>query len=539
MTNYIENPILPGFNPDPSIIRVEDDYFIATSTFEWFPGVCIYHSKDLKNWRLIGHPLTRSSQLDMRGNPDSCGVWAPCLTHHNGRFYLCFTDVKRFNGAFKDTHNYIVSTDDIYGEWDEPIYVNSSGFDPSLFFDQDGKVWFLNMLWDHRPKDGRNNWLPNSFFAGTLLQQIDLTTGKLHGEVYNIFPGSSIGLSEGPHLYQRDDWYYLLLAEGGTGKDHACSFARSRDITGPYEADPSGPILTSKGHPNIPLKRAGHGDWVETPSGECYLVHLCSRPLPFRGRSVMGRETAIQRIKWTAEGWPRLASDSNEPQAQLEATIEDTSLGRVTEQRVDFDSASLPPEFQTLRIPLPASTLSLTEAPGFLRLYGRESLGSLFHQALIARRQQAFCFSAETSLIFDPDSFQQMAGLVCYYNGKKYYYLHISRDSSGRKILDISMCCNEELARYPLDEPIFIPEHGEIKLKATINFDVLTFYFAISDQNWQSFPCQLDYSVLSDEVGDNGADANFTGAFVGLCCQDLSGSGKPADFAYFHYKEES
>jgi xylan 1,4-beta-xylosidase len=148
----IRNPILPGFNPDPSIVRVGDDYYIATSTFEWYPGVQIHQSSDLANWTLVTRPLNRKAQLDMRGNPDSCGVWAPCLSYADGLFWLVYTDVKRFDGSFKDAHNYIVTAPAIEGPWSDPVYVNSSGFDPSLFHDDDGRKWFLQMQWNHRKK---------------------------------------------------------------------------------------------------------------------------------------------------------------------------------------------------------------------------------------------------------------------------------------------------------------------------------------------------------------------------------------------------
>ena len=146
----IANPILPGFNPDPSICRVGDDYYIVTSTFEWYPGVQVHHSRDLRHWRLVNRPLNRPEQLDMRGNEDSCGIWAPCLTHADGRFWLVYTDVKRKDGSFKDAHNYIVTAPEIAGPWSDPVYTNSSGFDPSLFHDDDGRKWHLNMIWDHR-----------------------------------------------------------------------------------------------------------------------------------------------------------------------------------------------------------------------------------------------------------------------------------------------------------------------------------------------------------------------------------------------------
>ena len=159
----ITNPILPGFNPDPSIVRVGDDYYIATSTFEWYPGVQIHHSKDLKNWRLVSRPLNRAGLLDMRGNPDSGGIWAPCLSYSDGLYWLIYTDVKRLDGNFKDAHNYLTTCETIDGEWSDPVYMNSSGFDPSLFHDDDGRKWFVNMVWDHRHLHNR--------FGGIYLQE--------------------------------------------------------------------------------------------------------------------------------------------------------------------------------------------------------------------------------------------------------------------------------------------------------------------------------------------------------------------------------
>ena len=162
------NPILPGFNPDPSICRVGDDYYIATSTFEWYPGVLIHHSRDLVNWTLVSRPLARADQLDMRGNPDSGGVWAPCLSHADGQFWLIYTDMKRHDGNYKDAHNYLVTCPTIDGEWTPRTYMNSSGFDPSLFHDDDGRKWFVNMVWDHRGKMEERD-PPRGLFNGILL----------------------------------------------------------------------------------------------------------------------------------------------------------------------------------------------------------------------------------------------------------------------------------------------------------------------------------------------------------------------------------
>ena len=242
----IQNPILRGFNPDPNIIRVDDDYYVVTSTFEWFPGYQVHHSRDLVNWKLVSRPLDRVSQLDMAGVPDSCGVWAPCVSEKDGVFYLLYTNVRSFDGPFKDTPNYVVTSDSMLGPWSEPVYLNSSGFDSSLFHDEDGRSWLVNMLVDHRG---------DRFFGGIVLQEFDCKALKLIGEICYLTPGTELGRTEGPHLYRKDGYYYLMLAEGGTGYEHAMTIMRSRDITGPYELHPHNPLISSAGDPDAYLQK--------------------------------------------------------------------------------------------------------------------------------------------------------------------------------------------------------------------------------------------------------------------------------------------
>ncbi|KKK39769.1 beta-xylosidase [Mesobacillus campisalis] len=533
--SHIANPILRGFNPDPSIIRVKDDYYIATSTFEWFPGVQIHHSKDLKNWRLLTHPLTRKSQLDMLGNPDSGGVWAPCLSYHAGTYYLVFTDVKSHIGPFKDTHNYLITAQDIMGPWSEPVYLNSSGFDPSLFHDEDGRKWVVNMVWDHRKN--------KNSFAGILLQEYSPQEQKLTGPIHNIFKGTKLGLTEAPHLYKHNGYYYLMTAEGGTRYNHAVTVARATSLFGPYEVDPIGPILTSAGNPELPLQKAGHASIVHTQADELYLVHLTGRPLNSSLNCNLGRETAIQKGLWTKDGWLRLAGGGTEPQVMVEAPdLPEAPFEK--EQGMDhFDEKQLSIHFNSLREPFSEDWMSLTERQGFLRLIGRESFSSAHRQSLIARRQQAFSCSAETVVEFEPETFQQMAGLVYYYNSRNYYYLWISHDEEMGKCLGI-MSSDQGKYDEPLDRPISVEGWSRVYLKAELDYEKLQFYYSVDGNEWLKIGPVLDASKISDDhveqkVGGVLLDQGFTGSFLGICVQDLSGTRKHADFDYFNYQERT
>ena len=526
--SIIQNPILKGFNPDPSILKVNDDFYIATSTFEWFPGVQIHHSRDLISWRLISHPLKRTSQLDMCGNPSSGGIWAPCLSYDNGVFYLIYTDVKSISSIFIDTHNYLVTASDICGEWSDPVYLNSSGFDPSLFHDDDGRKWLVNMLWDYRP--GKDN------FGGILLQEYSKRERCLKGPVKNIFKGTDLGVTEGPHLYKHNGYYYLLTAEGGTFQGHAVTMARSEHITGPYEVDPQNPILTSRYDCSLPLQRAGHASLVETQNGEWYMAHLCGRPLPSRGRSILGRETSIQKMRWTEDGWLRLDCGGNTPLVCIPGPELQVSVREKPPERDDFDSHTLDINFQTLRIPLGEDMLSLKERPGFLRLKGGESLSSLHRQSLVARRQQAFRYTASACMEFEPETFQQMAGLICYYDTLNFYYLHVTCDDDLNKCLNILVCNNGKF-NYALGKALEIQNVQQIFLRAQIDYDRLQFCYSENGSEWSKIGSEYDASILSDEYYEYIGEMRFTGAFVGLCCQDLSGRRRHADFDYFEYIE--
>ncbi len=531
----IRNPILQGFNPDPSICRVGGDYYIATSTFEWFPGVQIHHSRDLVNWRLVRRPLERASQLDMRGDPDSGGVWAPCLSYADGLFWLVYTDVKRLTGNFKDTHNYIVTAASIEAEWSDRIYVNSSGFDPSLFHDDDGRKWFVNMLWSHR--DLKRD-VGHPAFAGIELQEWDPGSKQLVGKPKTIFLGTKLGLVEGPHLYKRDGWYYLTTAEGGTGYNHAVTMARSRKIDGPYELHPNLHLLTSKDAPQATLQRAGHGQIVETPDGQVYHTHLCSRPLKSVRRSPLGRETALQKCVWREDGWLYLDDGGQTPAVEVSPPSPTASDPAPSELSYGFAPGPLPLDFQWLRTPDPDRIFSLSARPGWLRLIARESIGSWFEQALVARRQQHFVYRAETEVDFRPWSFQQAAGLIAYYNRYKFHFLAVTFDDRlGRSLIVMSCEADYPEGRltFPLADLIALPGEAPVRLAAEVDHAKLQFLYALDGGGWLQAGPPLDASLLSDEAGTANEHGSFTGAFVGMAAFDTSGTAIPADFRSFRY----
>lgn len=523
MSTKIKNPILTGFNPDPSICYVDGKYYIATSTFEWFPGVQIHESSDLVNWELACRPLDRISMLDMKGNPPSGGIWAPCLSYKNGKFYLIYTDVKGWSDLetpIKDCHNYLTTSNDIRGPWSEPIYMNSSGFDASLFHDEDGRTWYLNLDWDYR-QPGTNK------FYGILIQEFDTDSGKLIGEISKIYRGTEIGLTEGPHIYKKDGYYYLFVAEGGTQYEHAETVARSKNVLGPYETHPKNPLITSY-NKGLYLNKAGHASACKNDKGEWYLVHLCGRPLTGTDRCVLGRETSIQKLEWM-DGWPYISSKNglcSDPQDYIEIDS-DVVKKDIKEKFWTFNDNSFKMGFQSLRVPMDGFA-SVDERKGFLRLHGRESIASRFTQALVSTRQKDFRFEAETKLECNPESFHHMAGLSYRYDERNQYYLRVSFDEDTKKYY-LGLLCFDNTNFWHKD--IEIDYKGRIKLKVRVIDRSVKFYYAL-DKEFIEFPGEYDSSILSD---DYAMPVGFTGAFVGMQAIDTRCNTFFADYEYFRY----
>jgi xylan 1,4-beta-xylosidase len=346
------NPVLTGSHPDPSILRVGADFYLATSTFEWYPGVRLHHSRDLAHWQPLGGILDQTHLLDLAGCPDSAGVWAPNLTFADGLFHLVYSNVSTYAGGFTDSPNYLTTAPSIEGPWSDPVLLHARGFDASLFHDG-ADSWLLNLVHDWRPDHGGS--------AGLEATRFDRLARRLVGEPVRIELPPGGGWIEGPNLYRFGDWYYLLTADGGTGYDHQVTVSRSRDLSGPYERDPNGPLLTAKHRPDWPLQKAGHGSLVQTTTGDWYLAYLVARPLGVHGPCILGRETALAPVRWSEDGWPSVPDGL--PALDVPALPSDSTaeLPQLPTEIDGFDQPRLGPHWSTLRRAAHPEWLSLTE----------------------------------------------------------------------------------------------------------------------------------------------------------------------------------
>lgn len=406
------NPVIPGFYPDPSICRVNEDYYLVTSTFDYFPGVPVFHSRDLVHWHQIGHCLTRPGQLPLRNATISAGIYAPTLRYHNGRFYMITTNVL-CGGHF------FVYTDDPAGEWSDPIHVEGSGFDPDLFFDDDGRVYMSRHADD---------------FDGIRMWEIDINTGKLISPEYKIWPGFEDDLCEAPHIYKINGWYYLLLAEGGTHRGHMVTIGRSRAVTGPYESCPYNPILSHRAKVAEPIQATGHADLIQAQDGSWWAVFLGIRQIDWRYHH-LGRETFLAPVQWTEDGWPVICGRKNAVTLEMEAPRLPQQSWPVEPVRDDFDCGKLALCWNFKKNPDPQAW-SLTERPGYLVLHGTPQTLSQFDPPIfVGRRQRHFKCQVSTLLEFKPVMDGEEAGLTAYMDENHHCEIALRRESGNNIII--------------------------------------------------------------------------------------------------------
>ncbi|EGT3816601.1 TPA: glycoside hydrolase family 43 protein [Clostridioides difficile] len=538
----IKNPILPGFNPDPCICRKGDDYYLVVSSFEWFPGIPVYHSKDLKNWELYTHILTDETKIDLKKLPSSKGIWAPCLTYceEEDLFYIVYGIMNSMNARYFDVDNYLITSKDIKGEWSEPVYLHSSGFDASIFHDDDGKKWIASLDWETR----------EGYEKPGVICLVEYCTKKkeIVGYPKRIWSGGTDrGCIEAPHITKRGDYYYIMCAEGGTGYGHSVTMGRAKNIWGPYEKDSMNPIVTSipgdfyERHdpdhlkpkyynPESKLQKSGHGSYIETTSGEVYLVHLTSRPFVPELRCTLGRETAIQKMKWTKDNWLRMEDESNLAKEYVSESKLEEHLVSSIPSFDDFDSNELGLQYYAPRIS-PLSFADVKSRPGYVRIRGQESRTSLNKVSILARKLTSVYARITTKMEFYPEVHQHSAGLIMYYDNMNYINLRkYYSETLGQSALSIIHLENGEKTEF-LNTRIPIKDIP-IYLRLYIQGRKSYFEWSYDEKNYQRIGKAFDTTKFSDEYCKYG---EFTGTFIGLTCADRVKHKHYADFDFFEY----
>lgn len=496
-----KNPVLPGFHADPSVCRWGDDFYLVNSTFQYFPGVPVYHSKDLVNWQQIGHCITRRSQADISGMDETEGIYAPTIRCHNGRFYMVTT-------IYPSRKHFYVWTDNPSGEWSEPIVIDFAvgSCDPTLFFDDNGKCYFL---W----KEGEIK-----------ICEINVETGEKIGDIYRLWSGLGGRYPEGPHIYKKDGYYYLMLSEGGTEHGHSVTIARSKYLLGPYESNPANPILT---HFNMKMQESeiqgvGHADLVQAPDNSWWMICLGYRTSGYL-QHVMGRETFLAPVRWDTGAWPVVNSDGT-----LQTNMKCKTLPLVPmpkEPAIDeFEGSKLACYWSFLNIP-DSTNYSLDERRGFLRLRPSEkTLDEKSNPTFIGRRQTEKNFIA--TALFDVSGIgnKTQAGITAYAARLNHYDVIVNCDEAGNKSVQAVVRIGQSrnvIAELPLD-------NDKVYLRIDSDSYFYNLSFSVDNKTFVHLG-KMEYRYLSTEtVG------GFCGVHIGVYAQSPEPSGY-VDVDYFEY----
>lgn len=497
--NRPENPILPGFHPDPSLCRVGEDFYLACSSFHWFPGIPLFHSRDLRHWRLLGYALERPSQLPLSRVKSSEGIYAPTLRHHDGRFYLIAANISRGG-------NFLVVADNPAGPWSEPRWLELPGADPSVFFDSDGRAYLQTQ----------------GSFSGILQAEWNPRTHAL-SSWQCIWPGTGGRFPEGPHLYKIHGCYYLLIAEGGTEYGHMVTIARAKTPWGPFLPCPGNPILSHRDRAGSPIQGVGHADMVQDSSGQWWLVCLGFRPQGGHYHH-LGRETFLAPVSWDQDGWPvvnqgrPLGSEISGPRLAPFPWPEPSAQD-------DFDAVAFRPEWNFLRNP-DMTRYSLSQRPGWLRLQGTAPcLDDPVSPTFLARRQQHFHADIQTLVDFSPSTDGEEAGLTCFMDEQHHLDCYLTR-MGQKRVLRLRQRVG--WLQTVLGEQT--PPEGPVELM--VKAEPLAYQVGWKTREGK-FCClgKAETRLLSTEVA-----GGFTGVFIGLYA---TGSGQtarnPADFDWFSY----
>jgi xylan 1,4-beta-xylosidase len=487
------NPVIPGFFSDPSVCRSGDDYYLVNSTFEYFPAVPVFHSKDLVNWEMIGYCINRSTQL-----PKGLNIFATTIRYHEGTFYMITTNI----GA---EGNFYVTATNPAGPWSDPIFTDVQGIDPDLFFDEDGKVYVVSSTFD--------------------LHEIDIKTGKFISEGQKIWNGTGGRYAEGPHIYKKDGFYYLMAAEGGTEEAHSETIARSKSIWGPYNSNPANPILThvnAAGQGN-PIQGVGHADILNANDGSWWIVFHGYRSTGDGTHHILGRETCLAPVSWPKNGWPVVNGNGT---ATIDMTCPTLPVKpfAVKPAKIGFDSEKLGLEWNFLRYPL-TGNYSLTSRKGYLRLTGSEqTIEDRKSPTFIGRRLQDMYFTSTTEVEFNPNKSNEEAGMTLLNNGA--HFDLIIKQSIGKRVLVSQLRFGSVV--HESKEAILKP--GPVKLMIKGERTTFAFMYAQGNDPFKEIE-KVNSKFLSSETA-----GGFTGVYVGLYA---TGNGKSstasADYDWFEY----
>jgi alpha-N-arabinofuranosidase len=486
------NPIIPGFWSDPSVCRVGEDYYLVNSTFEYFPGVPVFHSKDLVNWELIGYCIDRETQL-----PRGLNIFATTIRYHEGTFYMITTNI----GA---EGNFYVTSKNPAGPWSDPIMIQAQGIDPDLFFDDDGKAYVISSTF--------------------VLFEIDLTTGKFFSDGIKVWNGTGGRYPEGPHIYKKDGFYYIIAAEGGTEEAHMETIARSKNIWGPYNPNPSNPILThcnAAGQGN-PLEGLGHADIIQAHDSSWWIVFHGYRSIGGTHHT-LGRETCLAPVSWPENGWPVVNGNGTINEKMTCPTLPLKSL-KALPARTDFSQDKLSLEWNYLRYPVNGN-YSLSARNGFLRLKGSDqTIEDQKSPTFVGRRVQDMYFTAATELDFNPGPGNEEAGLILLNNGA--HFDVIIKQSKGRRVVVGRLRFGSLI--HETGEAVLRPGPVKLVIKGE-RADFIFLYSQGNDEPKELTKVMARY-LSSETIG------GFTGVFVGLYA---TGNGKSctanADYDWFEY----
>lgn len=489
MAQGYKNPIIPGFYPDPSICRAGEDYYIVNSSFEYFPGVPIFHSRDLVNWEQTGHVLTRESQLKIKGGNMWGGIYAPTIRYNDGTYYMITTNTS-------DRGNFLVYTDNPSGEWSDPVWIKQGGIDPSLYF-EDGHCYMVSN------PDG-----------AIWLCEINPKTGEMLTESKRLWAGTGGRFPEGPHIYKRDGWYYLMISEGGTEYGHKVTIARSRNIEGPYESNPANPILThiNQNAQNNPIQGVGHADMVQAHDGSWWLVCLGFRTQNGQ-HHVLGRETFLAPVSWDKEGWPVVNVDGtiNIDMKDVK-TLPQTTIKNSPDW--DFNNSELGVEWNWIGIPV-KENYSLTENKGFLRIKGSDKKLDDYgvSPTFVGCRQEDINFQATTRMKAKGNG---NVGMTAYLCPSAHYDLYVTDGQLKLRYRLNDLCHVEDICKVT-DDFIYLRIKGSDEIYSLMYSTDGTHYSEAGHMNTR---------YLSTET-----NGGFTGVYIGLFAE----GDVQADYDNFKY----